>query len=248
MRDATTLVLLPTIDERANLETLLPAVLDALPEAAVLVVDDGSSDGTPELAEAVGRDTGRVTTLRRLRRLGLGSAYRAGFRFALERPSIQQIVQMDADWSHHPRHLRAIVAGDADLVIGSRYVPGGGVEGWSAHRRALSRFAGAYARAVAGVPVADPTSGFRCFRRLALETIGPDALRSDGYAFLIETAFRTWRAGFRIAETPIVFTERVHGRSKLNLGIAWDAAWRCVAMGIERRREGARRTPAPDRG
>lgn len=249
MREAAILALLPTIDERPNLEALLPAVLEALPDALVLVVDDGSRDGTPELAEAMGRETGRVEVLRRGRRLGLGSAYRAGFRFALERPAIQQVVQMDADGSHQPHHLRAIVSADADLVIGTRYMPGGGVEGWAAHRRALSRFAGAYARAVTGVPVADPTSGYRCFRRRALEAIGPDAIRSDGYAFLVETAFRTWQAGFRIAETPIVFVERVHGQSKLNLGIAWEAAWRCVAMRRERRREPARRVSRePDSG
>jgi glycosyltransferase involved in cell wall biosynthesis len=245
----TTLVLLPTIDERPNLETLIPAVLQALPDALLLVVDDGSRDGTPELAEAFGRDTGRVETLRRERRLGYGSACRAGFRFALERPSIQQIVQMDADGSHQPRHLRAIAGGDAELVIGSRYVPGGGVEGWAAHRRALSRFAGAYARALTGVPVADPTSGYRCFRRRALEAIDPGSIRSDGYAFLVETAFRTWRAGFRIAETPIVFVERAHGASKLNLGIAWDSAWRCAALRFERPgRAAARGAAAPDRG
>jgi glycosyltransferase involved in cell wall biosynthesis len=228
-----TVIVIPTIDERPNLEKLLPEVLAVLPGCGIVVVDDASRDGTAEFAEQVGRDTRRVNVLRREVDPGLGRAYVEGFRWVLRRTRARFIVQMDADGSHAPRQVGELVERarrGADLVVGSRYLPGAQLVGWDFKRRLLSRFGAAYARALTRLPLSDPTSGFKCLRRSVLETIDLGSLRSSGYAFQIELCYRAWRAGFRIEELPITFTEREQGRSKLTLRIAGEAAWRCWAL------------------
>jgi dolichol-phosphate mannosyltransferase len=220
------IVVVPTYNERCNIETLVLGVLRQGPQYHVLIVDDGSPDGTGELADALAAaHPGRVEVIHRAAKVGLGSAYIAGFRRALERaPDL--IVQMDADLSHDPASLPRLVAAarGADLVIGSRYVRGGGTAGWPLWRRLLSRMGGLYARLVLGAPIADLTSGFKVWRPATLRSIEPDALRSDGYAFTIEATWRALRRGAAVTEVPIVFTDRVAGASKLSRRIVLEAA------------------------
>ena len=220
-------MVIPTYDEAGTIERLLRSVLAAVPGARVLVVDDGSPDGTADLAERVGRELGGVEVMRRTSKDGLAAAYRAGFARALE-GGAGLICQMDADLSHDPAVLPRMVAAmaHADLVLGSRYVKGGGVEDWSRSRRLLSRGGSAYARRILGIGVRDLTGGFKCFRREALEAVHMETVRSRGYAFQIETTYRAIRAGFRVAEVPITFRERVAGTSKMTASIAMEAAWR----------------------
>ncbi|MDJ0865643.1 MAG: polyprenol monophosphomannose synthase [Myxococcota bacterium] len=233
------LVVIPSVDERPNLETLIPAILEGPLDADVLVVDDGSRDGTPELVQELATETGRVALLARARRLGLGSAYVAAFRRALAESPARFVVQMDGDWSHHPRYLPGLVERarkGADVVVGSRYLRGISVVDWDLKRLALSRFGAWYARTVTGLPLTDPTAGYKCLRRAVLETIDLGALRSGGYAFQIELSHRAWARGFRVVEVPIVFTERRAGESKLNPSIALEAAWRCLELRLSGRR------------
>lgn len=225
-----TLVVTPTYDERENLG---PFAARLFRHAAVdlLVVDDASPDGTGELAVRMGERDERVHALRRGAKLGLGSAYVAGFRWALAR-DYEVVIEMDTDLSHDARHLpaffRALEAG-ADVVVGSRGVPGSGVVGWGPFRTLLSRGGSAYASRVLGVAVRDLTSGFKAYRRQALEAIGIETLRCEGYAFQIETTYRALRAGLRVTEVPIVFTDRRVGRSKLDRRVFAEAVvapWR----------------------
>jgi dolichol-phosphate mannosyltransferase len=216
-------VVIPTFREAENVGRIVAAVRDELPGAAVLVVDDASDDGTADLAEAAG-----ATVLRRAGTRGLGPAYRAGFARALE-AGWDPIYQMDADFSHDPADLRRL-AGDADLVLGSRWVDGGGTVNWGLGRRALSRFGSAYARAWLGVPVRDLTGGFKRWRADTLRAVGPETLACDGYAFQVEATYRAWKGGARIVEVPIVFTERRAGASKMSGAIALEAAWRVPAL------------------
>ncbi|MGE3274579.1 MAG: polyprenol monophosphomannose synthase [Vicinamibacterales bacterium] len=212
------LVLVPTYNERDNLPALAEAVLRQ-PGTRLLVIDDGSPDGTGAVADALARDLSpRLTVLHRTGPRGLGRSYLDGFRAALEAPDVGVVCQMDADWSHDPAHLPALVAalGDADLVVGSRYVPGGRVENWPARRKALSACANQYIRAITGLAVHDCTSGYRCWRRDALARLPIDRISSEGYAFLVEVLFLAARAGLRIAESPITFVERRAGVSKLD--------------------------------
>src|SRR5262245_39573389 len=208
-------VLIPTYNERENLALLAPRVL-ALPGFRIVVVDDASPDGTGAVADALGRTwPGRVEVLHRAGKDGLGRAYVAGMRYALaQRPDF--ICQMDADGSHDAADLPRLVAAarDADLVIGSRYVDGGALVNWPWHRRALSVTANAYIRRAMRLEVRDCTAGFRCWRPAALERIQVATLRSNGYAFQVETLYRTVHTGGRVREVPIVFTEREQGRSK----------------------------------
>jgi dolichol-phosphate mannosyltransferase len=219
-------VVVPTYNERPNIEALAGGVLALGRQYRLLVVDDGSPDGTGELADALAaRHPGRMEVIHRAGKGGLGPAYVAGFRRALAlAPDL--IVQMDADLSHDPAALPGLVAAgrEADLVIGSRYIPGGGTVGWPLERRLLSRLGGRYARAVLGVPVADLTGGFKVWRAATLASIGLDSLRSDGYAFTIEATWRALRQGARVSEIPIVFTDRVAGASKLSRRIVVEAA------------------------
>lgn len=219
-------VVVPTYNERPNLERLATGVLGLGPAYALLVVDDASPDGTGVLADALAAaHPGRVTVLHRPGKRGLGPAYVAGFARALA-AGTPLIAQMDADLSHDPADLPRLVAAtaDADLVIGSRYVPGGGTSGWSAWRRALSRAGCAYARRVLGVPIADLTGGFKVWRRQTLAALDLDRIAADGYGFQIETTVRALRAGARVVEVPITFRERVAGRSKLSRRIVAEAA------------------------
>lgn len=219
-------VIVPTYNERPNIEALVLDVLEQGPQYRVLVVDDGSPDGTGDLADALASaNPGRVEVMHRSRKGGLGPAYIAGFQCAMSMaPDL--IAQMDADFSHDPNALPCLVAAarNADLVVGSRYVPGGGTEGWPLWRRVLSRMGGTYARVALGVPIADLTSGFKVWRPATLESIAIDTLRSDGYAFTIEATWRALRSGARVTEVPIIFTERVAGASKLSRRIVVEAA------------------------
>jgi dolichol-phosphate mannosyltransferase len=222
-------VIVPTYNERENVVPLVKAVraeLDELaPDHTVLIVDDSSPDGTGELADALARDDAHVEVLHRPSKRGLGPAYIAGFRHALESDT-ELVLEMDADFSHDPAHLPAMLeaARRADLVLGSRYVGGGGVRNWGTGRRIVSRGGCWYARAVLGVDIKDLTGGFKCFRREVLEAIDLDSVRSQGYAFQVELTYRALQMGFRVAEVPIVFTERRVGESKMTKRIVLEAA------------------------
>jgi dolichol-phosphate mannosyltransferase len=222
------LICLPTYDERENLEPMVRALLDVLgPDDFVLVIDDNSPDGTGELADRLAAELDRIAVLHRERKEGLGPAYLAGFRRALELGA-ELVVEIDCDFSHDPADVPRLLeaAGDADLVLGSRYVPGGSVENWGAVRRAISAGGSLYARLLLGVPVRDLTGGFKCFRRAVLEAIDLDAVHSRGYAFQIETTYRALRRGFRVREVPIRFVDREVGGSKMSRSIVLEAIWK----------------------
>jgi dolichol-phosphate mannosyltransferase len=221
-------LVLPTYQEAENIEPIVAAVLDKLPAAGrVLIVDDNSPDGTGTIADRLAAGEERVEVLHRPRKEGLGPAYVAGFRRALA-GGAGLILEMDADFSHDPAYLPRLLAAAerADLAIGSRYVPGGGVGDWGPARRAISRGGSAYARLMLGVGVRDLTGGFKCFRREVLEAIDLDAVRSRGYAFQVELTYRAIRRGFSVAEVPIVFRERRAGDSKMDRAIVLEAIWR----------------------
>ncbi|MBS1881185.1 MAG: polyprenol monophosphomannose synthase, partial [Actinobacteria bacterium] len=219
-------LVLPTYNEAGNVESIVTAALANLPDdGCVLVVDDGSPDGTGAIADRLAAERpGRVEVLHRPGKGGLGPAYVAGFRRALA-GGAAFVIEMDADFSHDPADLPRLLGamGDADLAIGSRYVPGGGVEAWSPSRRLISRGGSSYARRVLGVDVRDLTGGFKCFRRAVLETIDLDTVDSKGYAFQVELTYRVAQAGFRIAEVPILFHDRRDGASKMTAAIAAEA-------------------------
>jgi dolichol-phosphate mannosyltransferase len=241
------LVVLPTYNEAENIAEVLGLVRAHLPSAAVLVVDDGSPDGTADIAEAMGSRDPAVRVLRRPGKAGLGSAYRAGFERGLAE-GFDVCIEMDSDLSHDPAVLPALVAAlehGADLAIGSRYVPGGSIPDWSFHRRFLSRWGNRYAGAVLGLAVRDATSGFRAYRAATLAALDLDTVRADGYGFQIEMAYRTARAGGRIVEVPIAFVDRIRGTSKMSGRIIVEAlvlvtGW-AVRDRVLRRRRGARR-------
>lgn len=220
------LVVIPTYNELQNLPQIVPEVLRQDPRIEVLVVDDGSPDGTGELADRMGQEDSRVHCLHRTVKAGLGKAYLAGFRWALER-DFDYIFEMDADFSHDPKYLPMFLSAieDADLVLGSRYKTGVNVINWPMSRLLLSYGANIYARWVTGLPLTDSTGGFKCFRRSVLATLELDRVRSNGYAFQIEMSFRAWKKGFRLKEIPIVFVDRVEGHSKMNKRIVREAIW-----------------------
>lgn len=220
-------VIIPTYNERTNLRQIVPQVLDQDPRLDILVVDDNSPDGTGQAADELARDTGRVHVLHRAGKLGLGTAYLAGFRWALER-DYEFVFEMDADFSHDPKHLPQFLTAiqHADLVLGCRYLGGRvTVVNWPMPRLFLSYAANIYARLVTGLRLHDATGGFKCFRRRVLEAIDLDAVRSNGYAFQIEVSFRASRKGFRITEIPIVFVDRTDGESKMSGAIVREAIW-----------------------
>jgi len=229
--DAPILVVIPTYNERDNLRALVPRVLALGARYRVLVVDDRSPDGTGAVADALAAEhPGRVRVLHRPKKQGIGPAYVAGFRVALSTDAAL-IVEMDADLSHNPQDLPTLVAAalNHDLVLGSRYVPGGGTHGWPFYRQAISRLGCRYARRVLRVEIHDLTGGFKVFRRETLAALDLDALRSDGYGFQIETTYRVLMAGGRVVEVPILFTDRVAGASKLSRRIVLEAVvmvWR----------------------
>lgn len=221
------LVVMPTYNETENISRIIPEVLRQSPQIDILVVDDNSPDGTAQQVEELQKKNGnRIHLIKRPEKMGLGTAYVAGFKFALEK-DYDFVFEMDADLSHDPnvlpRFLEAIQ--DADLVLGSRYVTGVNVINWPLHRLLLSYGASFYTRLITGMPVKDPTGGFKCFRRSILETIDLDKIHSNGYSFQIEMSFRAWRKGFRIKEIPIVFTDRVDGKSKMSPQIVREAIW-----------------------
>ena len=223
-------VVIPTYNERENITALLPAVL-AHPRMRVLVVDDSSPDGTGAIVYDIARDEPRVGLLTRPGKLGLGTAYVAGFKRALAEGA-QFICEMDADFSHNPTYLPALLSAaerDYDLVLGSRYARGGATTDWGLGRKLISRGGNVYARAILGLPVTDSTGGYRCYRRSALETINLDAIHSNGYSFQIEMIYRVLRAGLRIGEVPIIFPDRRVGQSKMSRRIVLEAlltVWR----------------------
>ncbi len=223
-------VVIPTYNERENIGPIVEAVrseLDSLgAEHTVLVVDDSSPDGTGELADRLAASDPHVQVMHRPAKRGLGPAYIAGFQRALD-AGAELIVEMDADFSHDPAYLALMLeaAGDADLVLGSRYVEGGGIRNWRLRRRIVSRGGSLYARVVLGLPVSDLTGGFKCFRRAVLEAIDLPGVRSQGYAFQVELTYRAIQLGFRVKEIPIVFTERREGQSKMTREIVLEAAW-----------------------
>ncbi len=228
-------LILPTYNEAENLERLvrsaLPRLAEAAPEHRVLVVDDGSPDGTGQIADRLADEFDAVEVMHRSSKAGLGRAYLAGFQHALA-GGADLLLEMDSDFSHDPADLPRLIraADDVDLAIGSRYVPGGGVENWPLYRRALSRGGSLYARAFLGVPVHDLTGGFKCFRRRTLEGIDYLNTHADGYGFQIELTYRAYRAGFSVREIPIVFREREHGTSKMTARIALEAIWKVPAL------------------
>jgi dolichol-phosphate mannosyltransferase len=221
------LVVIPTYNESMNLPTLIPEVLRQDPRLEILVVDDNSPDGTGRMADEMAAGNPRVHVLHRPGKQGLGTAYLAGFRWALER-TYELVFEMDADFSHDPAHLKEFLkaSADADLVLGSRYLGGRvTVVNWPMGRLLLSYFANVYARQVTGLAIWDLTGGFKCFRRRVLEAIDLSAVRSNGYAFQIEMTFRSWRKQFRLKEIPITFVDRTEGQSKMNKAIVREAVW-----------------------
>ena len=212
-------VVIPTYDERENVGPMAAAVLAAAPEAELLFVDDNSPDGTGDVIEEMMKSEPRLHCLHRTKKEGLGRAYVAGFETALGLGA-DRVVQMDCDFSHDPKDLPRLLAEDVDLVIGSRYVPGGGTPGWPFKRRFISRAGGVFIRIVTGMPLRDPTGGFKCWKASALRRIDFASVASAGYSFQLEMNHRAWKAGCSIREIPITFTDRARGYSKITAGIA----------------------------
>jgi dolichol-phosphate mannosyltransferase len=239
------LLIIPTYNERDNIERIIAAVLPQSATLEVLVVDDASPDGTGEMVAKLGAANPRIHLLRRAGKLGLGTAYIAGFKWGLAR-DYECFLEMDADFSHDPNEipnlLRAIEQND--LVLGSRYKDGIRVVNWPLPRLILSKGAAWYVRLITGLPVADPTGGFKCFRRAVLEAIELDSVKSNGYAFQVEMTYKAWMQGFRIKEIPITFTDRFAGQSKMSSGIVREALW---IVWMLTRSHGYRRRPAVER-
>jgi len=240
-----TLVVSPTYNERENLPALVERVLAHPATIELLIVDDNSPDGTGTLADQIASSQPRVHVLHRAVKDGLGRAYVAGFKWALER-DYQRVLEMDADLSHNPADIPRFLAAseNADLVLGSRYRDGIRVINWPLNRLVLSLAAALYVRSITGMPFSDPTGGFKCFRREALLALDLDSVRSNGYSFQIELTHRIWRQGLRVAEVPIIFTDRFHGKSKMSGRIVREAltmVWRLLAQ------HGLRRHPCPRR-
>jgi dolichol-phosphate mannosyltransferase len=235
------LVVIPTYNEAANLEPVTFRLRAAVPEADVLVVDDGSPDGTGAIADRLAAADDSVRVLHRSEKAGLGAAYIAGFRWALSE-GYDAVVEMDADGSHAPEELPRLLAAlhEADLVIGSRWVPGGQTRNWPLTRQLISRGGSLYSRIMLRFPVRDATAGYRAFRRTVLEHLKLDEVASQGYCFQIDLAFKTWRDGFRVVEVPITFTEREVGTSKMSRAIVTEAVWRVAVWGLTSRSRSAR--------
>ncbi|TQS40314.1 polyprenol monophosphomannose synthase [Cryptosporangium phraense] len=237
-----TLCVIPTYNEAETIVPLLTALLTTAPDVDVLVVDDGSPDGTARLVERLAGERPQVHLLERTAKEGLGAAYRAGFAWGLSH-GYDLLVEMDADLSHDPDELPTLLAAveaGADLVIGSRYAPGGSTVGWSKSRRALSRAGNLYVRALLGLPVRDSTAGYRVFRREVLERLPVGALTTSGYCFQIDTVYRAWLAGFRVVEVPVTFRERVAGSSKMSRRIVTEAIGQVTRWSWTNRRRGPR--------
>jgi glycosyltransferase involved in cell wall biosynthesis len=236
------LVVLPTYDEMLTLEKVVVRTLHAVPEAHVLVVDDNSPDGTGELADRLAEGDPRVHALHRPGKGGLGAAYVAGFTWGLER-GYDVLVEMDADGSHQPEQLPTLLAalGEADLVMGSRWIDGGSVENWPRRRELLSRGGNTYVRQALGLSLRDATGGFRAYRAPALARLDLGTVQSQGYCFQVDLALRAVDQGMRVKEVPIAFVERLDGRSKMSNAIVREALWRVTVWGVERRTRAVRR-------
>lgn len=220
------LVIIPTYNEVENISRLLGILLADNPALEALVLDDNSPDGTAQAVKSMMESEARIHLIERPRKMGLGSAYVTGFKYALAN-GFDYIMEMDADFSHNPADVPRLLAAaqTSDLVIGSRYSNGVNIVNWPFKRLLISYFASKYVRIITSMPVKDPTGGFKCFNRKVLESINLDRILSDGYAFQIEMNFRAWAQGFRIKEIPIIFTERINGVSKMSKHIVWEAAW-----------------------
>lgn len=219
-----TLIIIPTYNEYENLQPLLRSIFSYAPHTEILIVDDNSPDGTGELADQLHEQDSRIQVIHRAGKLGLGTAYVAGFKYAISN-GYDAAFEMDADFSHDPQYLPNFLQAieDADLVIGSRYIPGGATPNWSLTRRMISGCGNVFARFMLGIPVHDCTAGYRCYRREVLESIDLDSIQSQGYAFQVELAYRVMRQGFVITETPIVFMDRRIGKSKMSRKIVAEA-------------------------
>jgi dolichol-phosphate mannosyltransferase len=232
----TALVIIPTYNEAENIRSIVGRVRASVPEAHVLVADDNSPDGTGKLADELAAEDDQVHVLHRAGKAGLGAAYLAGFRWGLER-DYDVLVEMDADGSHQPEELPRLLTalGGADLVLGSRWVPGGRVVNWPAHRKLISRGGSIYSRVLLDMPLRDITGGYRAFRRSTLEGLGLANVASQGYCFQVDLARRSVKAGFHVVEVPITFVERTRGDSKMSRDIFIEALWRVTAWGLAER-------------
>jgi dolichol-phosphate mannosyltransferase len=229
-------VIIPTYNERENLEQIVSRIHASVPGASVLVADDNSPDGTGEIADKLAAEDDRINVLHRPGKSGLGAAYLAGFRWALEH-GYGVLVEMDADGSHDPAELPSLLAalGDADLVLGSRWVPGGTVRNWPKSREFLSRGGNAYTRIMLGIGVRDATGGYRAYREETLRAIALDSVESQGYCFQVDLVLRVLGAGLTVAEVPITFTERTRGASKMSRAIIVEALWRVTLWALAKR-------------
>jgi dolichol-phosphate mannosyltransferase len=236
-----TLIIVPTYNERDNLPRMAERLMNLSVPVEMLVVDDNSPDGTGQIADELAAKNPRIHVLHRSEKNGLGRAYIAGFKWALER-DYELVFEMDCDFSHNPDDIPAFLEAvkNADLVLGSRYVGGIRVINWPLGRLMLSRFAGKYVNAVTGMPFSDPTGGYKCFRRRALEAVGLDGVHSNGYSFQIELTHRLWRQGYKVVEVPIIFTDRTLGQSKMAGGIVNEAFWLVWRLWLQ---NGLRRSP-----
>ncbi|MDD5040608.1 MAG: polyprenol monophosphomannose synthase [Patescibacteria group bacterium] len=233
-------VILPTFNERENLAGITRAILEQkIPGLSILIVDDNSPDGTGALADTLAQRYQEIAVLHRSCKEGLGKAYIAGFQHVLKDPACAYVFEMDADFSHQPKYLPQFLEeiSRADVVLGSRYMQGGGVENWGFVRRCISRFANAFIRVILGVPVHDLTGGFKCFRRQVLETLDFSHLESRGYNFQIELTYKALRQGFRIREIPIFFIERRAGVSKFNVGIMVESFWKVLLLRFQNQKK-----------
>ncbi len=235
------LVIIPTYNEKENIRSIVDLVLSQSPILDVLVVDDNSPDGTAAIVGEMAKANARVNLMSRAGKQGLGTAYIAGFKWGLSR-GYAYLIEMDADFSHDPREIPNMLKAiqEADLVLGSRYINGVRVVNWPLSRLVLSKGASYYVRIIDGLPVCDPTGGFKCFRRRVLETIDLDGVRSNGYAFQIEMSYKAWMEGFRVREIPITFTDRYAGTSKMSGHIVREALWMVWSLAFK---YGFRRTP-----
>ena len=244
------LVVVPTYNESENIDRVLRRIREAMTEATVLVVDDGSPDGTADIAELLGKELGYIEVMRRHGKSGLGSAYRAGFRWGLDR-GFDAFVEMDADLSHEPEALPDLVgalSGGCELAVGSRYVPGGVIPNWAWHRRLLSRGGNVYASSLLGLGVSDSTSGFRVYASTVLRRIELDRIRADGYGFQIEMTYEAKRAGATVVEVPIRFVDRIEGESKMSMIIVVEALGLVTWWGLKRLAQNVRRRTVATQG
>lgn len=229
-----TVVVIPTYDEKDNVAPMAEALFAVDPSLEILFVDDNSPDGTGDVIEGLIKNDSRIHCLHREKKEGLAKAYLAGFKRAIELGA-DKIVQMDCDFSHDPKDVPRLVAADADLVIGSRYVKGGGTPGWPFKRRLISRMGGIFIRTVTGMPLRDPTGGFKCWKVSALKAMEYETIESAGYSFQLEMNHRAWKTGLKIKEIPIVFTDRARGYSKISAGIAVESIKISLKLRFSRR-------------